>query len=98
GLKAEIEAFNANAAEGKDPVVHRGEKHLDINTTGVMAGSRTDIPNPVLAPLAAGPFYGTTYVPGSCSTSGGLTINENAQVVNTAGEPIPNLYAVGCAS
>lgn len=98
GLTAEIEAFNANAAEGKDPVFHRGEKHLDINTTGVMAGSRTDTPNPVLAPLATGPFYGTTYVPGSCSTAGGLTINENAQVVNTAGEPIPNLYAVGCAS
>ncbi|WP_296010659.1 FAD-dependent oxidoreductase [uncultured Adlercreutzia sp.] len=98
GLVAEIEAFNANAAEGNDPVFHRGEKHLDINTTGIMAGSRTDIPNPVLAPLATGPFYGTTYVPGSCSTAGGLTINENAQVVNTAGEPIPNLYAVGCAS
>lgn len=98
GLAAEIEMFNKNAAEGKDPVFHRGEKHLDINTTGVMAGSRTDLANPVLAPLATGPFYGATYVPGSCSTAGGLTINEHAQVVNTQGEPIEHLYAVGCAS
>ena len=46
---------------------HRGEKHLDINTTGVMAGSRTDLANPVLAPLATGPFYGAVYVPGTCA-------------------------------
>ncbi|MEY8315280.1 FAD-dependent oxidoreductase [Adlercreutzia muris] len=99
GLTAEIAAFNENAAQGTDPVYHRGEKHLDINTTGVMAGSRTDLANPVLAPLATGPFYGAIYVPGTCGTAGGLTINENAQVVNTAGEPIEHLYAVGnCSS
>lgn len=39
GLAAEIATFNENAAKGVDPVYHRGEKHLDINTTGVMAGS-----------------------------------------------------------
>ena len=99
GLTAEIAAFNENAVKGTDPVYHRGEKHLDINTTGVMAGSRTDLANPVLAPLATGPFYGAIYVPGTCGTAGGLTINENAQVVNTAGEPIEHLYAVGnCSS
>lgn len=54
GLAAEIATFNENAAKGVDPVYHRGEKHLDINTTGVMAGSRTDLANPVLAPLATG--------------------------------------------
>lgn len=99
GLAAEITAFNENAAKGVDPVYHRGEKHLDINTTGVMAGSRTDLANPVLAPLATGPFYGAVYVPGTCGTAGGLTINENAQVVNVNGEPIEHLYAVGnCSS
>ena len=86
GLAAEIATFNENAAKGVDPVYHRGEKHLDINTTGVMAGSRTDLANPVLAPLATGPFYGAVYVPGTCGTAGGLTINENAQVVNVNGE------------
>ena len=99
GLAAEIATFNENAAKGVDPVYHRGEKHLDINTTGVMAGSRTDLANPVLAPLATGPFYGAVYVPGTCGTAGGLTINENAQVVNVNGEPIEHLYAVGnCSS
>lgn len=99
GLAAEIAAFNENAANGVDPVYHRGEKHLDLNTTAVMAGNRTDLANPVLAPLATGPFYGAVYVPGTCGTAGGLTINGDAQVMRVTGEPIANLYAVGnCSS
>lgn len=35
--------------------------------------------------------------PGTCGTAGGLTINENAQVVNVNGEPIEHLYAVATA-
>ena len=39
------------------------------------------------------------YVPGTCGTAGGLTINGNAQVVRPTGDPIPGLYAVGnCSS
>lgn len=99
GLAAEIAAFNENAEKGEDPVYHRGEKHLDVYTSGVMAGSRTDLANPVLAPLATPPFYGAVYVPGTCGTGGGLTINENAQVMSAFGEPIPGLYAAGnCSS
>lgn len=99
GLATEIAAFNENAINGVDPVYHRGEKHLDLNTTAVMAGNRTDLANPVLAPLATGPFYGAIYVPGTCGTAGGLTINGDAQVMHVTGEPIANLYAVGnCSS
>lgn len=99
GLIAELEEFNANALDGVDPVYHRGEKHLDLNTTAVMAGMRTDLANPVLAPVATPPFYGAVYVPGTCGTAGGLTINGNAQVMTPTGEPIPGLYAVGnCSS
>lgn len=99
GLSAELAAFNENAANGVDPVFHRGEKQLDLNTTAVMAGMRTDLANPCLAPVATPPFYGAAYVPGTCGTAGGLTINENAQVVTPMGEPIPGLYAVGnCSS
>lgn len=99
GLAAEIAAFNENAINGVDPVYHRGEKHLDLNTTAVMAGNRTDLANPVLAPLATGPFYGAIYVPGTCGTAGGLTINGDAQVMHVTGGPIANLYAVGnCSS
>lgn len=99
GLSAEIASFNENAEQGVDPVYHRGEKQLDLNTTAVMAGMRTDLANPCLAPLSTPPFYGAVYVPGTCGTGGGLTINENAQVVKPTGEPIPGLYAVGnCSS
>ena len=99
GLAAELAAFNENAEQGIDPVYHRGEKQLDLNTTAVMAGMRTDLANPCLAPVATPPFYGAIYVPGTCGTAGGLTINENAQVVNALGEPISGLYAVGnCSS
>lgn len=99
GLAAELAAFNENAEQGIDPVYHRGEKQLDLNTTAVMAGMRTDLANPCLAPVATPPFYGAIYIPGTCGTAGGLTINENAQVVNALGEPISGLYAVGnCSS
>lgn len=99
GLANEIAQFNENAEQGIDPVYHRGEKHLDVATTGVMAGSRTDLANPCLAPLSTPPFYGAVYVPGTCGTGGGLTINENAQVMSAMGEPIPGLYAAGnCSS
>ncbi|WP_102378118.1 FAD-binding protein [Raoultibacter timonensis] len=99
GLAAELDEFNANAAEGKDPKFGRGEKSIDVNSSGLYAGSRTDIPNPCLSPVETGPFYGAVYVPGTCGTCGGLKIDENSQVVNFAGEPIEGLYAVGnCSS
>lgn len=34
-------------------------------------------------------------MPGTCGTAGGLTINENAQVVNVNGEPIEHLVRRG---
>ncbi|MEG0503947.1 MAG: FAD-binding protein [Raoultibacter sp.] len=99
GLTAELEVFNAKAAEGLDPYFGRGTKQIDINTTGLYAGSRTDIPNPCLSPVATGPFYGAVYVPGTCGTNGGLKANENAQVVGLDGTPIAGLYAIGnCSS
>lgn len=99
GLTAELTEFNASAREGKDPKFGRGDKAIDVNTSGLYAGSRTDIPNPCLAPVETGPFYGAVYVPGTCGTCGGLKINENAQVVSVAGEVIGGLYAVGnCSS
>ncbi|MEG0026848.1 MAG: FAD-binding protein [Raoultibacter sp.] len=99
GLAAEVASFNEGASNGKDPKYHRGESNFSILTCGTIMGSRTDIPNQVLAPLLTPPFYGAMYVPGTCGTNGGLTINGNAQVVNLQGEAIPQLYAVGnCSS
>lgn len=45
--------------------------------------------------VTVGPFYGVKVAPSSHYTMAGITINENAQVTNEAGEPIPGLYAAG---
>ena len=96
GFNKTLEVFNPNAEEGVDPVWHRGEYQFDLNTAGDL--TRDDIKNPCLAPIAQGPFYGCQYVPGTCGTNGGLRINENAQVLDINGAPIPRLYAVGNTS
>ena len=93
GLAKTMEEFNKNAAEGVDPVYHRGEAPYDIYTDGDL--TREDIANPNLAPLETPPFYGAAYYPGTCSTNGGLRVNGKAQVMNVWGNPIPRLY---CAS
>jgi succinate dehydrogenase/fumarate reductase flavoprotein subunit len=93
-LEAEVAAFNANAANGVDPVFKRGDKHID-RSIAAYRPYKTELANPCLAPVATPPFYASLYVPGTCGTSGGLKTNEKAQVLNTKGEPIKGLYAVG---
>lgn len=96
GLVAEIAEFNENASQGIDPKFNRGAKSIDVNSSG---DANADVPNPCLAPLETGPFYGAVYVPGTCGTCGGLKTDGNAQVINVRGEAIPGLYAVGnCSS
>ncbi len=101
GFIDEMTEFNANAAEGVDPVFHRGEREFDVNTAGyysAAAGTDTLTSNPVLSPVATPPFYAVPMVPGTFGTSGGLVIDANAQVKNVDGEVIPGLYAVGNCS
>lgn len=93
GLEATLAVFNENAANGVDPLWHRGEFFFDKTITG--DSKRTDLKNPCLAPIEKGPFYGAKYMPGTCGTNGGLRVNGNAQVVNVWGQPIPRLYAIG---
>lgn len=99
GLADEIAAFNEHAEAGEDPKFLRGTKQFAKNTCGVYAGDRPDLANPVIAPLAKAPFYGTFYVPGTCGTCGGLVINGDARVMRADGTPIEGLYAAGnCSS
>lgn len=99
GLVAEVTEFNQYATEGLDPKFDRGGHKFDINTAGVYAGMREDIPNTCLSPLATGPFYGTVVVPGTFGTCGGLKTDVNSQVIDLEGKTIPRLYAVGnCTS
>lgn len=96
-LSAEVAEFNKNAANGVDPVWHRGEYDFDRTTTGDSTRA-TELKNKCLAPLTTPPFYGAPYYLGSLSTAGGLLINGKAQVVHVGGKPIPGLYACGCTA
>ena len=96
GLEAEVAKFNEYAASGIDMDFHRGEEASDLAIGALhpyIEGE--DLANPVLAPLATPPFYASLYAPGACGTNGGLVINEYAQVLDTKGEVIEGLLAVG---
>jgi succinate dehydrogenase/fumarate reductase flavoprotein subunit len=96
GLNAEINEFNRHAANGVDPIYHRGELSVEQKTSGDFTGRQ--LANNCLAPLTTPPFLGAYYVPGTCGTNGGLKANASSQVLNTRDEAIPGLYAVGNCS
>lgn len=48
-----------------------------------------------LRPLKQAPFYAVSMAPGMMSSTGGIRVNGNMQVVNKDYEPIPGLYAAG---
>jgi fumarate reductase flavoprotein subunit len=48
-----------------------------------------------LTPINTGPFYATKVTSVNLGTVGGLRIDQNAQVVDVTGKPIPHLYAGG---
>lgn len=103
-LVEEVAAYDANAAQGVDPVWHRGEQPVENNTLAMM-GMYMQLPGTepqtsVLGTVGAGPYYCMRYVPGMMGgTCGGLHIDAHAQVHNVDGAPIAGLYAVGnCSS
>jgi succinate dehydrogenase/fumarate reductase flavoprotein subunit len=95
GFAAEVAEFNANALLGRDPKFLRGEKNIDRQTSG---DTSRGLANPNLAPVSRAPFYGRLMLPGTIGTAGGLKTDEHAQVLNTKGEAIGGLYAVGNCS
>ncbi|MDR2197247.1 MAG: FAD-binding protein [Coriobacteriales bacterium] len=102
-LLDEVATFNANAAQGVDPIWHRGKPNSN-NTLAMMGAYRlvpgATLPESVLGVVDKPPFYCMRYVPGMMGgTRGGLHINENAQVLDVDGVPIAGLYAAGnCSS
>lgn len=61
-------------------------------------GDQTIKPNPCLAPLAKPPFYAFPVKPGDIGTKGGVDVDVNGQAMDTAGNPINGLYAIGNTS
>ena len=91
-LKRTAERFNGFARAGRDEDFHRGESAYD-NHYGDHRHK-----NPNLAPVEKAPFYAVRMLLGDLGTKGGLLTNENAQVLNPEGRPIPGLYAAGNSS
>ncbi|MDR0350721.1 MAG: accessory Sec-dependent serine-rich glycoprotein adhesin [Coriobacteriales bacterium] len=104
---AEIARFNGFVETGVDEDWHRGEWAFERlmggdakGTAGVsdpmaIANNELNGINPCLGVIARAPFYAAQMAPGTCGTSGGLRVNADAQVLDTAGNPIPGLYSAG---
>lgn len=89
-LEKTVRDYNEHARRGEDPQFHRGS-----NAYNRYLGDANHKPNPCVGPIEKGPFYALKLVPGDLGTFAGLKTNENAQVVDGDGQPIPGLYATG---
>lgn len=89
-LEATVARFNSYAVRGEDPDFHRGE-----STYNRVQADPEHGPNPSLAPLDRPPFYAVKIVPGSLGTFAGLKTDPLTRVLDTEGNPIPGLHAVG---
>jgi len=92
-LQKTVADMNDFARAGKDPQFGRGGNAYDQ-----FFGDPTSKPNPSLGTLEAAPFYAVSINLGDLGTKGGLKADARARVLDTAGQPIPNLYAAGNAS
>jgi len=85
-----IAEFNRHAVRGEDPAFGKG-----ANIYNRYNGDPGHQPNPCVAPLDKGPFYAMKLHIGELGTLAGLAIDAQARVLDTAGAPIPGLYAAG---
>lgn len=90
GLEATVAAFNASAAEGRDPVFGKGSRAYNRYQGDALHG-----PNPCIAPIQDGPFYAIKMVIGDLGTYAGIRTDANARALDADGHPIAGLYAAG---
>jgi hypothetical protein len=88
GLVATIARFNRFARAGVDEDFHRGESTYDR----YQADARHK-PNRSLGPLDQPPYYALDTMLGIVGTKTGLDITPRAEVLSSAGSPIPGLFA-----
>lgn len=89
-LEATVERYNVGARSGTDPEFGRGSSAYNR-----YLGDASHKPNPCVAPLDRAPYYAITVHPGDIGTACGLTINEDAQVLEADGQVVAGLYACG---
>ena len=92
-LQASVAKFNQAAAIGIDAEFGRGSQNFDQ-----FWSDGRNKPNCSLGPVARAPFYAVRLFPGDIGTNGGVTTNENGQVLDTSGRVIEGLYAAGNTS
>jgi 3-oxosteroid 1-dehydrogenase len=90
GLEATARKMGEYAATGVDAEFARGSDAHDQQY-----GDERVKPNPCLGPVTKAPFYGAPLYVGDIGTKGGLRIDDDGQVLDTAGVPIPGLFAAG---
>jgi succinate dehydrogenase/fumarate reductase flavoprotein subunit len=85
-LARAVNRFNELVRRGRDEDFGRGDEPYD------RAFSRG---KPPLVAIEEPPFHAARFGLSDLGTKGGLRTDTNARVLDTAGEPIPGLYAAG---
>lgn len=91
-LTATIERYNGFAAAGVDADFGRGEELISVHWSGDPRPGAKATMHPL---RSEGPYHCMLLVAGALDTKGGPRINTNAQILDTADEPIPGLYGAG---
>ena len=89
-LAASAAQMNEAARTGVDDLFGRGGSAYDRYLGDPVHG-----PNPCLGPIETAPFYAVQVWPGDIGTAVGLDTDAHTRVLDTAGQPIPGLYAIG---
>lgn len=88
-LEATISRYNSFCEQGIDYEFGRGNTgSYDITNGMTSAGS-------LVAFSEEGPYYALELKPWIINTQGGAERNEDGQIIDTAGNPIPHLYSAG---
>lgn len=90
GFEATVKRYNGFAATGVDEEFHKGELAF-----GRAAGDPEHGPNPNIGPVEKPPFYAMAVVPTPLATAYGILTDGNGQALDSQGNPVAGLYAVG---
>jgi len=92
-LVATVEQFNGYADDGHDPDFGRGtHAHDNWHADHSQEGAKKS-----LGALRTAPYYAVEVEQGTLGTKGGGLTDDNGQVLDLDGDPIPGLFAAGNA-
>ncbi|VTU38635.1 FAD-dependent oxidoreductase [Variovorax sp. PBL-E5] len=89
-LQGTLARYNTSAASAVDLDFNRGESALNRHN-----GDPLHTPNPCLRPLDTTALYAVRIHVADLGTSLGLSTDADARVLDSAGTPVPGLYACG---